>query len=148
MLIPEKILIRDFKIIKGQIESPFEFDESQVESHNFQVGFDIGFDLENKMAKTDFKVEISTDSEGKNESKASGLFHFVFIFGVDNLEKLVSRESDGAGVEKMNVNADLGNALSSITYSTSRGVLLTRFQGTALRNFILPVMNPNELLVK
>jgi hypothetical protein len=46
------------------------------------------------------------------------------------------------------LHPSLGNALASITYSTSRGILMTRFQGTALSDFILPVINPNNLLEK
>ncbi|GAO27720.1 hypothetical protein JCM15548_14569 [Geofilum rubicundum JCM 15548] len=46
----------------------------------------------------------------------------------------------------MDLHPDLGNALSSVTYSTSRGILLTKMQGTALQNFVLPIINPNKLL--
>ena len=48
--------------------------------------------------------------------------------------------------DSIELDPGLGNALSSITYSTARGVLLTRLQGTALQNFVLPVINPNKLL--
>jgi hypothetical protein len=48
--------------------------------------------------------------------------------------------------EQLEVNNGLANALASMTYSTSRGVLLTRLQRTALEAFILPVIDPNELL--
>jgi hypothetical protein len=44
------------------------------------------------------------------------------------------------------LDPDLGNALSAITYSTARGILLTRLQGTAFQDFILPIINPNNLL--
>jgi hypothetical protein len=46
----------------------------------------------------------------------------------------------------INLLGGLGNALASITYSTTRGILMTGFQGTALCNFILPVKDPDELL--
>ena len=48
--------------------------------------------------------------------------------------------------EEITIDANLGNALASISYATSRGILMTRFQGTALEDFILPVIDPNDLL--
>jgi len=40
----------------------------------------------------------------------------------------------------------LANAIASISYSTARGIIVSRFQGTALCDFILPVISPNDLL--
>jgi len=140
MLNPEKISIADFKILKGQIDSPLDFDVSQIEDHHFEVAFHLSFDLENKLAKADFSVDISTKGEGS--ITASGFFHVVFFFQIDNLEELVEIQED----HSMKVQASLGNALASITYSTTRGILMTRFQGTGLQLFILPVIDPNKLL--
>lgn len=146
MLQPEKIHIEDVKIIRGQIESPFEFDVDLIEGHDFNVGLDIGFDLENVMAKVDFIVDIRTKSE--NATEASGSFYFVFLFQVENLEDLVTSTDSTQEDEtpQITMDGDLGNALSAITYSTVRGILLTRFQGTLLENFILPVISPDKLL--
>ena len=63
---------------------------------------------------------------------------------MDNIEEQKTKEKD----EIITVHPALGNALASITYSTSRGILMTRFQGTVLSDFILPVINPNDLLEK
>ncbi len=71
-------------------------------------------------------------------------FHFVYVFHVENLQELaIPDENKG-----ISLNGGLGNALASITYSTSRGILLTRLKGTGLENFILPVIDPNSLLKK
>jgi hypothetical protein len=68
----------------------------------------------------------------------------VYIYHVENLEELVKPAKN----HLIDLNPALGNALSSITYSTSRGILLARVQGTALQNFVLPIINPNKLLNK
>lgn len=140
---PELIQIADFQIIKGQIESPFEFDESKVEGHTFNTRFLLGLKLEEKLVKADFEVNIETTSkEDEMQEEAKGYFHFIFIYEVANLEELVESKED----ETLEVSSSLGNALASISYSTSRGILMTRFNGTALSHFILPVINPNDLL--
>lgn len=143
-LIPEKIEIFDFKIIKGQIESPFEFDNSKVNGHDFSLSFDTAMNIEKKLVKADFTVSIKTKSDIDVPEEAEGNFHFVFIFHVGNMDDLVDKSAEND--KELKVDSSLGNALASITYSTSRGILMTRFQGTSLENFILPVINPNDLL--
>ncbi|MCB0480227.1 MAG: hypothetical protein KDC83_02295 [Flavobacteriales bacterium] len=139
---PELIQILDFKLIKGQIESPLEFDEKVVKGHSFNADFEMGFNIEDKLAKTDIKFDIRTESNKKQE-EAVGHFYFAFIYNIENLGELI--EVDKQKSNLVNVAPALSNALASITYSTSRGILMTRFQGTALRGFILPVIDPNSL---
>jgi hypothetical protein len=144
ILQPEKIEIVDFKIIKGQINSPFDFENEKVAGHTFNVDFELGFNLEDKLVKADFSVHVETKSNEDSIEEAVGNFSFVYVFYVDNIEELTTLEKD----ETITIHPALGNALASITYSTSRGILMTRFQGTVLSDFILPVINPNDLLEK
>ena len=140
---PEKIHLVDFKIIKGQIESPFDFDPEKVISHPFQVSFELGFSFENKLTKTTFSIALQTESEPEQE-EAKGYFEFVYVFEVENLSDLT--KFNHKNEEEVEVDGNLGAALASIVYSTSRGILMTRFQGTVLQGFILPVIDPTELL--
>jgi hypothetical protein len=144
ILQPEKIEIVNFKIIKGQINSPFDFENEKVAGHTFNVDFELGFNLEDKLVKADFSVNVETKSNEDTIEEAVGNFSFVYVFYVDNIEELTTLEKD----ETITVHPALGNALASITYSTSRGILMTRFQGTVLSDFILPVINPSDLLEK
>lgn len=138
----DKIQIVDFKIIKGLIESPFEFDMSTIKGHTFNVEFNMGFSLQESLVKADFKVFVETNSTVSIHEEAKGNFHFVYVFHVENLAELASYNSE----DILDVNGSLSNALAAITHSTSRGILMTRFQGTALENFIMPVIDPNDLL--
>lgn len=139
---PEKITLIDFKMIKGQVDTPENFDISKVVGHQLDNSLQLGFNLDDKLAKADFTVSVKTDSKGENESEATGNFHLIFIYRVENLEELATPEKN----KRLNLNPGLANALSSVTYSTSRGIPLTRLQGTALQNFVLPIINPNNLL--
>ena len=141
---PKKISIIEFKMIKGQIDTPEEFDTNHVQGHHVENSLQLGFNLEDNLVKTDFFTEIKTESHGQNTKESVGSFHLVFIFRVENLNELAT---SGKG-ELIKVQPVLGNAISSISYSTSRGILLTRLQGTALQDFILPVIDPNSLLNK
>lgn len=134
-LIPEKIEMLHFSIVSGAIDCPEEHDNSKVGNFKFDVDFEMGHNLEENLVKTNFKVKVETESKGQEE--VNGEFHFIYWFRVDNLTDLIQEST---------VSPQLGIALASITYSTSRGILMTRFQGTALSNFILPVVDPNQLL--
>jgi hypothetical protein len=138
---PGKLSITDFKLIKGQVDIPEDFDAGLVEGHLLENSLQLGFNLQEKLVKSDFIIEIKTDSKGANSKEATGSFHLVFIFSVENLDELTQLNKN-----IVKLHPDLGNALSAITYSTSRGILLTRLQGTAFQKFILPVINPNKLL--
>ena len=139
---PEKIELIVFKIMKGQVDTSENFDISKVVRHELDNSLQLSFNLVDKLAKADFTVSVKTDSKGENESEATGSFHLIFIYRIENLEELAILEKN----KRLRLNPGLANALSSVTYSTSRGIFLTRLQGTALQNFILPIIKPNKLL--
>ena len=138
---PDKIHIANIAIAKCHIDSPFEFKIENTNGHEFSMEFELGFNLEDKLVKADFKFEIITKSEGVNKEEAQGSFHYIYVFNVENLEELAIPDKN----YNIELNGGLGNALASITYSTTRGILFARLKGTALENFILPVIDPNKL---
>jgi hypothetical protein len=142
LLQPERIHIVKTTIVKCHIDSPFDFDSEKAKGHDFSMNFDLGFNLEDKLVKSDFKLEITTKSEGENVEESKGEFHLVYVFHVENLEELAIPDKN----YRIELNGGLGNALASITYSTTRGILFARLKGTALENFVLPVIDPNKLL--
>lgn len=137
---PTKIHFREFKIVKGQIDCPEEFSIETVEGHNSNIEFKLAFNFEDKLVKSDFLLNVNTKSN--NAEEATAVFHLLYIFEIENLEEFAVIDEN----EIVELNPSLGNTLASMTHSTSRGVFLTRFQGTALQKFILPVINPNDLL--
>jgi len=138
---PDKILIRDFKLIKGQLDSPYDFLPNTISSFEFRVDYGSGLNLDENLIKSDFTISVTTKSEG-NAKEATGSYQFVFIYFVENLSEHVMIMPDAV----VDWNPYLANAIASITYSTSRGLLLSRFQGTVMKDFILPVVDPNALL--
>ena len=142
LLQPEKINIVNTAIVKWNIDSPFEFLPENVNGYEFNFDFNLGFNLEDKLVKADFKIDVATKSEGKNIEEARGMFHFVYVFHIENLEELATADK----MDQIVLSGDLGNSLASITYSTTRGILIARLNGTSLEKFILPVIDPNQLL--
>lgn len=141
---PEKISIIEFKMVKGQVDVPEDFETAIIAGHHVDNSLQLAFNLEEKLVKADFVIEIKTECKGTNIKEATGNFHLVFIYEVENLNELAKPNKKNL----IELNPDLANAISSVTYSTSRGILLTRLQGTAFQSFVLPIINPNKLLHK
>ena len=140
--IPEDIGLLEFKILRGLIESPPAFDLEEIESFQFDMGYEMGLNLDDNLVQAEIEFSVESESSDENEAEASGFFRFCFTYQVNKLKKL-AKVSKGKVHE---VSSDLAIAIASMTYSTSRGILLTRFQGTDLEDFILPVVNPAALL--
>lgn len=139
---PEKFSLIEYKLLKGQVNTPEDFNDESVVGYHVDNSLQLFFNMEDKFVKADYTAEIKSKSQGINAVEATGQFHFVFIYKVENLEELAKPDSNNM----IELSPVLGNAVSSITYSTSRGILINHLQGTALQNFILPIINPNILL--
>jgi hypothetical protein len=140
---PDKITLREFRLVKGQIDSPFDFKVSGISSFDFKVDFKTGFNLEEGLIKADFVIHVATIST-EPVAEATCNYHFVFLFHVEDLQEHTVLAAD----QGVDWNPFLANAIASITYSTSRGILISRFQGTVMKDFILPVIDPNSLWAK
>ena len=140
---PDKLSIVEFKIIKDQIDTPEDFLIDNIGGYKLDNSLQLAFNLKEKLIKVDMKIDILTISNGLNTKEVAGNFHLIFIYRIENIEELAIPDKNNLIV----IHPTLGNALSSVTYSTSRGILISRVQGTALQNFILPIINPNKLLI-
>lgn len=137
-----KLQMVEVKYMLGQIEVPEEFDEDFIVNFETESSLNVGFNLETNQAKADYMLKMKTKSKADNKTEASGNFHFVFFYKISNLSELTNLHED----DTLNIDVNLANALSAISYSTSRGILLTRLQGSAFSKFILPIIDPTSLL--
>lgn len=144
LFLPEKLSILEFKLPKLQIEMPDDFFIEKIAGYQLQHTFSLAFNLADKLAKTDLILQITTESQGKNQQEARAYIHLTYIFHVANMEELTKVDADNSVI----VDEGLSGAFSSVTFSTSRGVLLTKLPHTAFANFILPIINANKLLEK
>jgi hypothetical protein len=140
---PEKIILNELKMIKFHIDTSDSFDQGGVTGFQWDNSLLLSFDLIDELARADFNITIQSKSKLLNQTESVGHFHFQFIYQIENLKELAI----AAKKERLEVNTALSNALASITYSTARGIIFSRLQGTALQNFILPVINTNNLVV-
>ncbi len=138
---PLRLSIIEFKIVNGNINAPNEFDSNLIDSYETSMAFSSSFNLEEKVVRANMGFEIETKSTSK-QNEATVNFDFVYLIRVDNLNELFSDDADPKDLKR------LMTAIAAISFSTSRGILLTRLQGTAMKEYILPIINPGKLLDK
>lgn len=135
----DKIQMLHVRIVKASVEHPVESDFTPLKGFGTDMSYKGGFNLTDKRVRAELEIKVKTDSEQSNE--ATGFFNLHFYYQVDNLDEL-SRMNN----EVLEVSGDLQSTLASISYSTARGILLTRFQGTIFQDFYLPIIQPSRLL--
>jgi len=89
------------------------------------------------------RIACSQVGDDGSTQGASGIFYFRFFFTVDNLRELMV-EAAGKSIPQ----PQLAATLTSIAYSTARGILWARLAGTPLEGFALPIIDPMRLLLE
>lgn len=137
---PELIHLSSVDILKARIES--EFDALSVDSTTFQftTSFQYGFNTEKKLVRCELEIKIDKKNE-EGRIIAESSFTISFVYHIENFEDAVEEKEGGIVFD-----GAMAATLAGISFSTTRGMLLTRFQGTTFRDFILPVIDPKKSL--
>lgn len=139
---PELISIFKVQVFKSVIETSQECLDNPIKPGNFRVGFsqNSAFNIELKSVRIRLEIVLEGIDQEEKPIGVRGNFGIEFHIHVDNFEDFIKEDE---GVNKIN-NLLLGTLLS-IAYSTARGIVFDRTQGTHLNGVILPVIDPKEL---
>lgn len=132
----DKLSVNSFKILSENIAVPEFFERESIKEFHSTNNLGISFNLEAKLIRAEFVIDINTESGSEVEAQAQ--YKFVLIYQYDAIEELAVLDG-----EDLRVDAQLGFAISAITYSTIRGVLLIKLSETVFQDFILPVIKPS-----
>jgi len=116
-----------------------EYFDYQYALADKELRLSVAQSTKHNLDKKSFKISLSVLLEYEGQKIADYLYDF--IFQVENLEEYI-REKD----DKPLFSGTLISTLLTIAYSTLRGILHAKLADTQLKDFILPVINPNELL--
>jgi len=139
-----KITMRHFELIGFNIHNAGSelLDKDEVGGFRFVNTTNSAFNLEKNLAKVDLEIEIFTlDDESEEDNGAGGKFKFEILFEIENLVELAVEAED----ETIEVEPLLDMTLTGLSYSTARGVILTRSLGTILEGVVLPIVNPANM---
>lgn len=110
--------------------------------YTFQVTFkmDLAINFEVSTMRVIFICDVkAVQKEDKKAIGVSGKFEIAFFYKVADLTKWVGTP------DNMIQNDDLDVTISNLTYSTARGIMFTRCQGTLLKSWILPILPTVDL---
>lgn len=107
----------------------------------FRYQLDPGVNIQSRRAQILADYEIRAFKSESEEPEITSRYKIAFIFSISNLADLVTITED----ELNDVDEETLASLLNIVYSTSRGILYTRFLGTVLEGVILPVISTTDL---
>ena len=142
---PELIHLHALKVYKTLVDASDEYINNPVEVENISVQYaqNSAFNFEEKAIRIRLEIlMIAVDGEDK-ELGLNAEYGIEFHFVVENLDKFIEVEGDTKTIHGM-----LGGTLMGIAYSTARGIVFDRTQGTHFKGVILPVIDPKELVMK
>lgn len=141
---PEKIHLINIKTIKGNIDAAADIDINSIAGHEFSFELGTGLNVEDNVIGMQLVVNIQAKDSADKLLPINGSYTHEIVFIVDNLKDFL--EPDESGNNKYKIDGGLGSTIVSIAYSTIRGIIFTRTQGTSLGSVILPVINPKKLM--
>jgi hypothetical protein len=140
----EKIHLVNIKTIKGNIDAASDIDTNATAGHKFSFELGTGLNLEDNVIGINLLVNIEAADNLDKLLPITGSYTHEIVFIVDNLKDFI--EPDDNDTNKYKLDAGFGSTIVSIAYSTIRGIIFTRTQGTSLGSVILPVINPKKLM--
>ena len=142
---PEKIHILNIRTIKGNIDGDTDNVTDAIFEYRFSFEVGTGINVPDRVFGINLVVNIAAMDSKEQPLNISGSYTHEIIFRVDNLDDFVETTDDN-GTLSYKTDAMMATTLLSIAYSTIRGIIFTRTQGTSLGTVILPVVDPKALM--
>lgn len=138
-----KISLKDIKILKSSVVTDEEYNSNVSDFSSVKVGCKqtTDFNVSENCIRIIMDVGLSGVNDMKAEVGVRGSFKFEYMFSVSNLGDYISED-----VNSKRIDGNLGVAIMSIAYSTSRGIIFEKITGTALAGSIIPVIDPSKLI--
>lgn len=137
----DKIDILSVRVIKASIDSmeSESFNFNDISGFKYSWNVSNSLDMVDKLVRIVFSVTIFANDHEDRMLQTSGQFSIEYVYKVDNLYDFLLPDSTD---EVPLVHGVLSSNLFAIAYSTSRGIILTRCNGTILQGVMLPVVSP------
>jgi hypothetical protein len=130
--------VRGHKSAQALLDS----DETAALQINQKVLFGHNAQRKEASAILSFEMNIVTGTPPK-PTGISGNFELLFTFSIGNLDELLAQDESA---QEIRLHPQLALMLTSVAYSTARGILYTRLAGTPLDGITLPLIDPRQLL--
>lgn len=125
--------LEDIKILKFTLS---EIEGLDLKKDNIELVLNLTGGLNTDKNYVEVTTEVQIYKEGENNEDIAEL-KVKTVFAIQNADIL---NENG----ELYLPKNLLVAFNSISISTTRGILFTKFQGTSIDNFILPLVDPKK----
>lgn len=142
-VIPEKIHVLGVRILESHFETTEEYlsKPEPPAKTNVQIGHGPGLDMAQHLYFVKLDLILTGLNAEDNPLGLSARYTIHFAYRVDNLEELVIINKDNTLIDN-----NLAATIIGMSYSTARGIVLERTQGTFFNGAILPVIDVFDFL--
>ena len=143
---PNQIHLRNIVLLGSSLEADDNFLKSPSKPPSCEVK--LGHSSDGNPNSNRFNIRLEIQLAGQDQQgQALGIktrFLIHFEFEVDNLSDFILHRDEAHTT--IGIEATLMLTLFNISYSTARGMVLSRTQGTFFDGVILPIIDPAALL--
>jgi len=143
---PEKIHLLNIRTVRGNIDSKNEADSESVAGHTFSFEVQSGMDTDKNIIGLLLTIDIEAVDNSDQPLGIRGSYTHELIFQTENMLDFVEEKERDGKTEKI-IDSLLVSTLIGIGYSTVRGIIFSRTQGTSLNSVIIPIIDPKKLMV-
>ncbi len=139
---PQQLHLLDYHFFRSEFQSSDEYIQNPVElaTANISSHCKYGSKLEDEVIGILVNASFQGVGENEEELGITAEFSIEFIFLVKNLPEFLTEDD-----QTQSISGILLTTLAGIAYSTSRGVIREKLNGTPFRDLLLPVVDPAEL---
>lgn len=112
--------------------------------YNIDIETKTNIDRSKNNIRFGLRFDIRTEIE-ENQAPDYLEAFIYFFFHIKNLDELI--ESENTKTKMVKITDELWLTLANVCYSSSRGIILTKNQGTAFEDLILPLYDISKLMV-
>ena len=140
---PDKIHLVRLQTLKGTISNEVATTDAPVKQYDFNFDASIGVNGKDRVIGVKLSVVIEGLGPDKQKLSVAASYTHELIFVIDNLDDFTDPVENAP---EPRVDRIMLATLVGIAYSTVRGIVYTRTQGTELKGILLPVIDPKKLL--
>ena len=117
-----------------------EIKEVNLEEDEIYMNLELSGDIVDEKNLVQIETSIIMSKVISEKMKKIAELKVIYFYEISNLRDL--RENGDTYLPK-----NLINTLNAISISTTRGILFTKFQGTKVQKFILPLIDPTKFKI-
>jgi hypothetical protein len=140
----EKLHLFAVKVFKACLDTEEHFRDNpkKVTEYLINTASDTSFSISEKRCRFRLFFKFSAIDDERNPVGLEAEFGIEFHFIIDNIEDFLIHKVD----DEVFIDSQLGVTLCGISYSTARGIIIEKMQGTYFDGVILPIVSPAKLL--